>query len=35
MPLLSPEAVKKLGAVDRAEGYLQNCRMRVFEMYGS
>jgi hypothetical protein len=29
------EAVKKLGAVDRPEGYLQNCRMRTLKMYGS
>ena len=34
-PPQSPEAVKKLGAVDRAEGCLQNCRMRAFEMCGS
>ena len=31
----SPEAVKKLGGVDRPEGYLQNCRMRTLKMYGS
>jgi len=31
----SPEGVKKLGAVERPEGYLQNCRMRALKMYGS
>jgi hypothetical protein len=33
--LLESEGVKKLEAVDRPEGYLQNCRMRTLKMYGS
>jgi hypothetical protein len=31
-PPSPPEAVKKLGEVDRSEGYLQNCRMRTLRM---